>query len=166
MDRFIQDVFLSLSPRNSAPLPSATRTPLERLSRFLSSERLTPQHVPCPHSDLTVYSSVILQLSQLCHQVRIINLAGCILHFDVLIQETGEYLSRCEYQPQDYLTHIALDPMRELEDACKRLKNLIMLDLRGCSWVSEECLYRITKLNMPAFRVSNIFDLGLEYSWS
>ncbi|KAJ3047617.1 hypothetical protein HK097_011387 [Rhizophlyctis rosea] len=84
---------------------------------------------------LTIETSTLLQIAKHCPNLQFLSLAHSSIHVDVLIKETGDYLSSLAQDPPPYLTQVPIypaDAVRKIVEGCRELKSL---DLRGCEWV-------------------------------
>lgn len=75
---------------------------------------------------------------------------------DILIKETGEYLSQVAYSVPDYYTRIKVGSLDLLKHVFQSCTLLVHLDLEGCVWVKSEHVNLIINESPQSLRSVNL----------
>lgn len=105
---------------------------------------------PVRRPDLEVYGSSIMKVSENSPFLQALILSSTDLKIDVLIKETGEFLSMIAHEIPSYFTRVPITPFNTLTAVFQNCLRLKYLDLSGCLWVDREIVLHIIAANPPS----------------
>ncbi|CAO3589460.1 unnamed protein product [Absidia cylindrospora] len=112
------------------------------IRRRLSSTSLKDENNSDPQPTIFISTSSLIQLAHACPNLVSLNLSHTKIFNDILVVETGEYVSTIQHNAiQPGLTHLPVDITPAIRFIGRQCPQLQQLKLQNCQWVSAYVIW-------------------------